>query len=538
MAASSAALDKAPASRRTTWPTSPRDDGRDQRPARGSRRPHCLRRDAGFADVIALGRQDRPHSTGCAPRARRRSPRLRFDAPSGWARTGAVRAARPERPAGSPAAGGREPAGRRRALLHSYRHPATRGDRRAGASALPGAHVSLSHEVVGTFREFERAATTGSTPRCRRCSAAISAGWCERAGEAGLRRAGDHAVERRPDRRRGRRRPRRRGRCSRGLRAGAAGAASSRDGRHRDALCLDMGGTSCDVCVVDGGERAGARAAARSPGRPLALPMLDIHTVGAGGGSIAWRDAGGALRVGPRSAGRRSRPGLLRPRRHRADRDRREPRARLSAFRRAARRRRRLDRQARASARSDGSRRRSSSTPRRCAEGIRRVANAEMIRALRVVTVERGIDPRRYALIAFGGAGAAARRADRRRARDRHGRRARGLRRARGARPCYLAAKARRAAQRPPHRRRAHRRRDRERGETARRARSRGHARARRRAAGRLRASLPGPVVRARRSRAPSRRSPASCVTRSSPSTRSATATATPSRSSSSSRSG
>ncbi len=63
-----------------------------------------------------------------------------------------------------------------------------------------------------------------------------------------------------------------------------------------------MGGTSCDVCVVEGG-RVRETAGREVGGRPLALPMVDIHTVGAGGGSIAWRDAGGALRVGPRSAG-------------------------------------------------------------------------------------------------------------------------------------------------------------------------------------------------------------------------------------------
>src|SRR5262249_48547552 len=68
------------------------------------------------------------------------------------------------------------------------------------------------------------------------------------------------------------------------------------------ALCFDMGGTSCDVCVVRDGAVAEA-GAGEIAGRPIALPTLDVHTVGAGGGSIAWRDAGGALRVGPRSAG-------------------------------------------------------------------------------------------------------------------------------------------------------------------------------------------------------------------------------------------
>src|SRR5439155_8996572 len=69
-----------------------------------------------------------------------------------------------------------------------------------------------------------------------------------------------------------------------------------------DVLCFDMGGTSCDVCVIAGGQIA-ETAERTIAGRPLSLPALDIHTVGAGGGSIAWRDAGGALRVGPQSAG-------------------------------------------------------------------------------------------------------------------------------------------------------------------------------------------------------------------------------------------
>ena len=75
-----------------------------------------------------------------------------------------------------------------------------------------------------------------------------------------------------------------------------------------------MGGTSCDVSLsLDGGAAvAGGREVG---GRALALPMVDVHTVGAGGGSIAWRDAGGALRVGPALGGRRPRARLLRPRR-------------------------------------------------------------------------------------------------------------------------------------------------------------------------------------------------------------------------------
>src|SRR4051794_41441330 len=69
-----------------------------------------------------------------------------------------------------------------------------------------------------------------------------------------------------------------------------------------DVVGLDMGGTSCDVSVATGG-RVEVGQGREVGGRALALPMVEVHTVGAGGGSIAWRDAGGALRVGPRSAG-------------------------------------------------------------------------------------------------------------------------------------------------------------------------------------------------------------------------------------------
>jgi N-methylhydantoinase A len=83
--------------------------------------------------------------------------------------------------------------------------------------------------------------------------------------------------------------------------AGGAVAAGRMAGE-QDAVGLDMGGTSCDVSLARGG-RVSVSAGREVGGRALALPMVDVHTIGAGGGSIAWRDAGGALRVGPRSAG-------------------------------------------------------------------------------------------------------------------------------------------------------------------------------------------------------------------------------------------
>ncbi|MEA2385727.1 MAG: N-methylhydantoinase, partial [Solirubrobacteraceae bacterium] len=170
-----------------------------------------------------------------------------------------------------------------------------------------------------------------------------------------------------------------------------------------DLLCFDMGGTSCDVCVVEGGtvrESAGRQVG----GRPLALPMVDIHTVGAGGGSIGWRDAGGALRVGPRSAGAEPGPacygrGGAEPTVTDANLvlghlDPGEPLAGGVELDAGAAR-------AAVGTLADDL----GLSIEDCAAGIVRVANAEMVRAMRVMTVERGVDPRDFALLAFGGAG-------------------------------------------------------------------------------------------------------------------------------------
>jgi N-methylhydantoinase A/oxoprolinase/acetone carboxylase beta subunit len=183
--------------------------------------------------------------------------------------------------------------------------------------------------------------------------------------------------------------------------AAAAALVSAAAGEPR-LLCFDMGGTSCDVSVVEDG--AVREAAGREVGgRPLALPMVDIHTVGAGGGSIGWRDAGGALRVGPRSAGAEPGPACY-------GRGGTEPTVtdanlvlgRLDAARPLSGVR--LDVEA-----ARGAVGRLADELglgiEECALGIVRVANAEMVRALRVMTVERGLDPRAFTLLAFGGAG-------------------------------------------------------------------------------------------------------------------------------------
>ena len=93
-----------------------------------------------------------------------------------------------------------------------------------------------------------------------------------------------------------------------------------------DLITFDMGGTSTDVALLQGG-RCRLAAEATVHGYPIKAPMLDIHTVGAGGGSIAYIDSGGLLKVGPRSRRRRSRAGLLRPGQRGAHRHRRQRRA-------------------------------------------------------------------------------------------------------------------------------------------------------------------------------------------------------------------
>ena len=164
-----------------------------------------------------------------------------------------------------------------------------------------------------------------------------------------------------------------------------------------------MGGTSCDVCVVEDGEvrRTDSR---QIDGRTIQLPMVDVHTVGAGGGSIGWRDAGGALRVGPRSAGAEPGPacyghGGIEP----TVTDANLLLGYLAADSRLAGGVA-LDLVAAGESRGQPGPH-AGARPAQTAAGIVAVANQEMVRALRVVTVERGIDPRGFALLPFGGAG-------------------------------------------------------------------------------------------------------------------------------------
>ena len=289
-------------------------------------------------------------------------------------------------------------------LLWGFRHP--EHERRV-AEHLSGhdrnVHVSTSHETVGVFREYERCATTivdaALSPLLRRYLERLSS----RARDAGLPQpdvmlSGGGAAAAGVAARHGS------WTVLSGPAGGAVGGArlAERAGSP-DAVCLDMGGTSCDVSVSRAG-RVRETGGREVGGRALALPMVDVHTVGAGGGSIAWRDAGGALRVGPRSAG--ADPGPACYRRGGEEPTVTDANLLLGYLDAASPLAGGVELDAGAAERAVGELGRELGLSlQEAAAGIVRVASTEMARAVRVMTVERGVDPRRLALLAFGGAG-------------------------------------------------------------------------------------------------------------------------------------
>jgi N-methylhydantoinase A len=277
-------------------------------------------------------------------------------------------------------------------LLFSFRDPSHEATvAEEVRRRLPDAHVVASHEVSPEFREYERASTTvvdaylgpvvsryldSLVERCAEASLPEPLIMRSSGGVASVREAAAHPAPI----------------LVSGPAAGVIGAARvARMAGIENAISLDMGGTSTDVCLIAAG--AAARSAARAVGGlPVRLPTVDLHTVGAGGGSLVWRDAGGALRVGPESAGADPGPaaygrGGTRPTVTDANLLLGRLPERLAGGLELDR-----DAAARALEKLD---------PAEVVE----VVNAEMLRALRVISVERGHDPREFALIAFGGAG-------------------------------------------------------------------------------------------------------------------------------------
>ena len=277
-------------------------------------------------------------------------------------------------------------------LLFAFRHP--EHERAVAAELrrrLPGVVIAASHEVSPEFREYERASTTAVDAYL----GPVVAGYLEALGErcadarlleplvmrssggvASLREAAAHPAAL----------------LVSGPAAGAVGAALvARQSGFGAAISFDMGGTSTDVCLIADG--AVGRSSQRDVGGlPVRLPTVDVETVGAGGGSIIWRDRGGALRAGPESAGADPGPacyGRGGPRPTVTD-------ANLVLGRLPRRLAGRIELDHEAAARALGD-----VDPADAIEAV----NAEMLRALRLVSVERGHDPREFALVAFGGAG-------------------------------------------------------------------------------------------------------------------------------------
>jgi N-methylhydantoinase A len=361
----------------------------------------------GFRDVLEIGRQQRDHLyrldvPGRTPPAVPRA--LRFEVTERIDHRGRVlEPLREEEVAGlADALRGAGVEAVAVSLLHAYANPAH--ERRIGALLAPHVpHVCLSSDVNPEFREYERTHTTCINARLMplvdRYLADLAAGLAAEGVRAPLRlmqSSGGMAPPRQI-----RKTP------LAMLMSGPAGgvAAAQVVGARAgvpDAVTLDMGGTSADVCLIRGGQ-VDTVSERRLLGQPVRLRSLAVESIGAGGGSVAWVDQGGALRVGPRSAGADPGPacygrgggeatvtdayvvlGYL------------DPEDQVGGFR--------LDPDRAWRAIEPLAARYGLTVPEGAA-GIVEIANAAMMRAIRGVSVQRGHDPRRLTLIAYGGAG-------------------------------------------------------------------------------------------------------------------------------------
>lgn len=357
----------------------------------------------GFADVLAIGRQDRPSLYDLD--ARRPDPLVpagrRYEIDERATTDGIERAVDPDEVRALADEIDAEAVAV--ACLHAYAHPE---NERRTAQILRSeldVPVSASHEVLAEFREYERTATTVADATLTPVVDDYLDRLVDRASERGLPAPrvmqanggiADAATVR----------ERAVTTVMSGPAAGVVGAAAFEPEGVDGVVTFDMGGTSSDVSLVRDGavERT---TEADVGGHPVRIPMVDVETVGAGGGSIASVDAGGALRVGPESAGAEPGPACY-------GRGGTEPTvtdaavvlgylgadttlgADLD-----------LDADAAEAALADLADAANLDGPVEAARGVYRVANATMTRAIRGVTTERGHDPRRFALAAFGGAG-------------------------------------------------------------------------------------------------------------------------------------
>lgn len=290
------------------------------------------------------------------------------------------------------------------ALLYSYLNP-TGEEAIAGALEGSGIPVSLSHQVLPEFREFERTSATVINayvmPLVSEYLSALSSDPILQKGRLSVMQSNGGSVGAELARKE----------PVRTLLSGPAGGVvgafqAARQAGYEKVITLDMGGTSTDVCLCDGGIQTTNET--NIDQLPVPIQMISIHTIGAGGGSIAWVDSGGLLRVGPQSAGADPGPicygtgsevtvtdanvflGRMEPDYFLGGEIKLLPERIRPALE---------DLGKSLSGEAEGK----WNAPE-VAEGIIQIVNTQMERALRVISLQRGFDTRDFTLVSFGGA--------------------------------------------------------------------------------------------------------------------------------------
>jgi N-methylhydantoinase A len=290
-------------------------------------------------------------------------------------------------------------------FLHAYHNPAHEARiAEAVRTAFPQAFVCASHEVLAEFREYERISTTVLNASLGPVMQRYLRNLEDSAKTLGIVAptilqsnggvASTREVEKNPVRT-----------LASGPAAGVTGAVHvCKIAGFPDIITFDVGGTSTDVCLIEGGEPL-IRREREFNGYPVRIPMMDVHSVGAGGGSIAWVDSGGFLHVGPQSAGAFPGPacyGLGGTEPTVTDANvllGRLPHDALLGGRMP------IDRGLACKAVEEKVARPMGLGLEEAAHGILTILNENMIQAIRVISVEQGFDPRQFTLVAFGGAG-------------------------------------------------------------------------------------------------------------------------------------
>ena len=364
----------------------------------------------GFRDVLQIGRQDRPHLYDF--RQQKPDPlvprQLRFEVEERVLYTGEILTPLSDVEVSNLIA--RLQAAKVDAvavcLLHSYAHPVhEQVIGRALRKAMPELQVSLSYDIVPEFKEYERMSTTAINAfvgpvmerylrELQRSTARVGIGSGLHIMQSNGGTMGADAAVERPVHT-----------ILSGPAAGVIGSvAIANQAGEKNSISVDMGGTSFDISLCYRGEvrRTQDSEIERLPGK---VPMVDSHTLGAGGGSSAWVDPGGALRVGPQSAGAEPGPacygrGGIEPTVTDANvvLGRLSPDGFLGG-------KLRLDVERAKKVISERLAVPLRMTVEEAADGIVRVVNAGMIKGIRVVSVAKGYDPREFALVTFGGAG-------------------------------------------------------------------------------------------------------------------------------------